>query len=64
MAGNWQRVSEDPDPRQDLGYDIEDLTVVTSPTESHVVFLPPDESYLDDEAFIIADADAVCTPDR
>lgn len=64
MASNWQRVPEDPDPQQDLGYDIEDLTVVTSPTESHVVFLPPDESYLDDEAFIIADTGAVCTPER
>ena len=64
MGSNWQQVPEDPDPRQDLGYDIEDLTVVTSPTETHVVFLPPDESHLEDEAFIIADADAVCTPDR
>jgi len=64
MSSNWQRVPEDPDPKQDLGYDIEDLTVVESPTESHVVFLPSAESHLDDEAFIIADADAVCTPDR
>lgn len=64
MASNWQRVPEDPDPKQDLGYDIEDLTVVESPTESHVVFLPAEESHLDDEAFIIADTDAVCTPNR
>lgn len=64
MAGDWQRVPEDPDPEQDLGYDIADLTVVTSPTESHVVFLPSEDSFLDDEAFIIADADAVQTPGR
>lgn len=64
MAPNWQRVPEDPDPIQDLGYNLEDLTVVTSPTESHVVFLPPDENNLDNEAFIIADTNAVCTPDR
>lgn len=64
MASNWQRVPEDPDPCQDLGYDIEDLTVVESPTESHVVFLPSKENHLDDEAFIIADTDAVCTPSR
>lgn len=64
MSSNWHGLPEDPDPRQDLGYDIEDLTVVKSPTESHVVFLPPDESGLEDEAFIIADARAVCTPNR
>lgn len=64
MTGDWQQVPEDPDPEQDLGYDMADLTVVTSPTESHVVFLPPEESYLEDEAFIIADADAVRTPRR
>lgn len=64
MSTNWQCVPEDPDPRQDLGYDIEDLTVITSPTESHVVFLPPTESHLEDEAFIVADADAVATPRR
>ena len=64
MSTNWQEQPEDPDPKQDLGYDMEDLTVVRSPTDSHVVFLPPDESNLEDEAFIIADAKAVQTPDR
>lgn len=64
MASNWQRVPEDPDPKRDLGYDIADLTVVESPTETHIVFLPSTESHLDEEAFIIADTDAVCTPKR
>lgn len=64
MSVDWQRVPNDPDPEQDLGYDLAELTIVRSPTEDHVVFLPTEEDCVEDEAFIIADTELVTEPRR
>ena len=49
----WERVSDDPDPETDLGYQMEELTVIESATDSKYIFLPADESQLGDEEFIV-----------
>ena len=55
----WERVPEDPDPHENLGYEMEELTVIKSETNDQYVFLPSEESHLLDEAFIVATADAL-----
>ena len=55
----WEQVPEDPDPHDNLGYEIEELTVIRSETNDQYVFLPAEESHLLDEAFIVAAADAL-----
>ena len=55
----WERVPEDPDPHENLGYELEELTVIRSETNDQYVFLPAEESHLLEEAFIVATADAL-----
>jgi len=55
----WEQVPEDPDPHENLGYEIEELTVIRSETNDQFVFLPAEESHLLEEAFIVATADAL-----
>ena len=55
----WEQVPEDPDPHENLGYEIEELTVIRSETNDQYVFLPAEESHLLEEAFIVATADAL-----
>jgi len=55
----WEGVPEDPDPHENLGYELEELTVIRSETNDQYVFLPAEESHLLEEAFIVATADAL-----
>jgi len=55
----WEQVPEDPDPHENLGYELEELTVIRSETNDQYVFLPAEESHLLEEAFIVATADAL-----
>jgi len=55
----WEQVPEDPDPHENLGYELEELTVIRCETNDQYVFLPAEESHLLDEAFIVATADAL-----
>lgn len=56
----WERLPDDPDPERDLGYVRTTLNVVrTENGKGHYLFLPEDEQDIKDEAFIIADAEAV-----
>jgi len=55
----WEQVPEDPDPHENLGYELEELTVIQSETNDQYVFLPAEESHLLEEAFIVAAADAL-----
>jgi hypothetical protein len=56
----WDSVPADPAP-DDLGYDLLELDITESSADGgHYVILPHDEDMLRDEAFIIADTDAVC----
>ncbi|MBX0303072.1 hypothetical protein [Haloarcula salinisoli] len=55
----WDLVPEDPDPHENLGYELEELTVIRSETNDQYVFLPAEESHLLEEAFIVATEDAL-----
>jgi len=55
----WEQVPEDPDPHENLGYEIEELTVIRSETNNQYVFLPAEESHLLEEAFIVVTEDAL-----
>jgi len=55
----WEQLPEDPDPHENLGYELEELTVIRSETNDQYVFLPAEESHLLEEAFIVATADAL-----
>lgn len=59
-ADDWESVTDDPDP-EDLGYDLVDWEVVrANASAADYVFLPPDETMLAEEAFIVVRDDAVC----
>lgn len=60
----WERVPEDPDPHENLGYELEELTVIRSETNDQYVFLPAEESHLLEEAFIVATADTLVDLER
>ncbi|WP_262177599.1 hypothetical protein [Haloarcula laminariae] len=55
----WEEVPEDPDPHENLGYELEELTVIQSETKDQFVFLPAEESHLLEEAFIVATEDSL-----
>ncbi|SEO78924.1 hypothetical protein SAMN05216388_101964 [Halorientalis persicus] len=53
----------DPDP-DDLGYDPLELDITESSADGgHYVILPHDEEFLRDDAFIVAEEDAVVSLD-
>lgn len=55
----WTRASADPSS-EDLGYDRTEWEVVRPAADAgQYVFLPPEE-LLDEEAFVVADGEAVC----
>lgn len=58
-AEEWQSVPEDPDPESDLGYELEELTVVESSVGSQYIFLPEHEVQLGDEEFIVVEEDSL-----
>jgi len=55
-------VPDDPDIEEDLGYRIVDWEVIRARDDDsgRLMFLPADEEMLRDDAFILADEDAVC----
>jgi hypothetical protein len=59
---SWRRVPEDPDLERDLDYELEEWEVVRTRESGpdRLMFLPSDEEMLRDEAFVLADDDAVC----
>ena len=57
----WQEVPEDPDPNQDLGYEIEELTVIESSADSQLIFLPEHDSQFKAEEFIVASESSLVT---
>ncbi|MFC6976844.1 hypothetical protein ACFQL1_22480 [Halomicroarcula sp. GCM10025709] len=50
---DWQEIPEDPDPNQDLGYEMEELTVIESSADSQLIFLPEHDSQFRSEEFIV-----------
>lgn len=59
----WEELPSDPDIEEDLGYvPVEFEVIRTEKTgETTYLFLPNDEDLLMDEAYIVADEDAVCS---
>jgi hypothetical protein len=55
----WKELPDDPDPCSDLGYEMEELKVIESEADSQFIFLPEDETHLDEEEFIIVDGDSL-----
>lgn len=56
---NWEEVPDDPDPHENLNYEIQELTVIQSEADDNYVFLPAEEDHLLEEAFIVASEDSV-----
>lgn len=61
---NWEEVPDHPDPAQDLGYEVQELTVVRSAADSHLIFLPKDEDQLREEEFIVVSDDSLRDVER
>ena len=61
----WAEVPIDPDPQQNLDYELQDWEVLSPSSESdQVVFLPEDTELLRDEAFLIAARESICSLDQ
>ena len=61
---DWHHMPADPDP-DDLGYDPLELDITESSADGgHYVILPHNEEFLRDDAFIVADSDAVVSLDQ
>lgn len=58
---DWQAVPEDPDPNQDLGYEMEELTVIESSVDSKYIFLPEHDSQFKSEEFIVVNEGSLRT---
>lgn len=61
----WLQLPSNPDPRRDLGYEIEPWEVVDveNGESSHFVLFPTEEEMLRLDAFIIASTDSMETLD-
>ena len=59
---DWETLPMDPDPEEDLGYEPLEWDVVSAENNGRdqLLFLPADEDALRNEAFIVAETDAVC----
>lgn len=58
---DWERLPDDPNPAQDLGYQLEDWDAFSvDDAVGSLLFLPRDEELLRTDAFVVADASAVC----
>ncbi|SNZ12223.1 hypothetical protein SAMN06269185_1558 [Natronoarchaeum philippinense] len=59
---SWEQLRMDPDPESDLGYESSEWDVLPVETggRDQRLFLPADEDALRDDAFIVADATALC----
>ncbi len=62
----WEQVPADPDLEGDLGYEIDEWDVIRARRDGRgrLMFLPQDKELLRDDAFILADADAVCNVEQ
>lgn len=57
----WEQVSSNPDPEEDLGYDLQALSIIAvGETNEQCMVLPTDSDHLEDDEFMVADPDLVC----
>lgn len=60
LHSEWDRVPDNPDLKDDLGYEISDLEVIkTDEGPGHLLFLPWDRDMIEEEAYIVTDSGAV-----
>lgn len=54
--GDWERVPQDPDGEDDLGYEMADWNTIEARRNGseHLMFIPDDTEMLREEAFIVA----------
>lgn len=59
---DWKEVSPDPDPSNDLEYELIELDVIetTAGGEPQVLVLPEDEDMLREDAFMVVEEGGVC----
>lgn len=59
---SWEDVAADPDLERDMGYRLDDWEAVSARAAGgdRLLFLPTDEDLLREEAFVVADTEAVC----
>lgn len=62
LSDRWEQVASDPDLERDMGYRIDDWEAVTARAAGgqRLLFLPTDEEFLREEAFVVAAPDDVC----
>ncbi len=57
----WEQLPADPDPERNLGYELVDWEEFTAlDGTDQVMFLPSDEDVLREDAFVVAEREAVC----
>ncbi|WP_435346454.1 hypothetical protein [Haloarchaeobius sp. HRN-SO-5] len=59
IENKWENAPADPDPERDLEYRLLDVDVVTAEQYGQLLLLPSDDTMLKEDAFIVADEDAV-----
>jgi len=62
----WEDAATDPDPHEDLDYELRPLTVIKldEQRDGMYMFLPGEEDHLCDEEFILADPGSICRLDE
>lgn len=56
----WDSVASNPDPNDDLGYELQALNVIAVGEENEqCMVLPDDSDHLDNEEFMVAEPSAV-----
>lgn len=57
----WDNAPAHPDPVNDLGYEIKELTVIPLNDRGIYMILPATEEHLMKDEFIVASAGSICT---
>lgn len=57
----WDAVASNPNPNEDLGYDLQALNVITvGEADEQCMILPSDSDHLADDEFMVADPSSIC----
>ena len=62
----WEEAATDPDPHEDLDYELQPLTVIKLDQKQREMYmiLPGEEDHLRDEEFVLADPGSICRLDE
>ena len=61
VSDAWRKLPPNPDPQEDLGYDLIELDFIPTSTSggNEVLVLPTNEDMLREDAFMVVDRDSV-----